>query len=159
MPTRTRTSRSTSQTDSDNETPKETPVAEQTATETAPAEPAKKTKPEPVSPMTPYQATKRVNAALREAGIDKTVRSPMLYIYASKGAFEIHPATKITKAGQEQTVHEIDEESFVKWMTGYVKGAVQRSNGETDEAPAETDEPAEVDESAGQDEPEAAEAE
>jgi len=127
MATRTRTSRTNNTDNTEKETPMTEAATVETPTETAPTE----AKPEPKSPMTPYQATKRVNQALKEAGVDREVRSPMLYIYAGKGAFEIHPAEKVTKAGKKHTVHEIDEESFVKWMNEYVRGAVQRASGET----------------------------
>jgi hypothetical protein len=118
-------------------------VTAQTAGDPAVATTPTPAKPEPHSPLTPYQATKRVNDALKEAGLDKTVKSPMLYIYAGKGKFTIHDATKVTKAGKEQTVHEVDEESFLAWMAEYVKGAVERATGtksEADGEPAEADE-------------------
>jgi hypothetical protein len=90
------------------------------------AQEAEEAKPEPKAIMTPYQATKRVNEALKEAGVDRVVRSPMLYIYAGKGKFQVHKAVKVTKAGKEKSVWEIDEESFVAWMAEYVAGAAGR---------------------------------
>jgi hypothetical protein len=99
-------------------------------TEPTEAEPAKA---EPNFVMTPYQATKRVNEALQEAGIDKTVRSPMIYIYAGKGAFETHETVKVTKKGTEQVVKEIDEESFLAWMANYVKGAAERATAKVEQ--------------------------
>jgi hypothetical protein len=158
MPARTRNQRNTNQTEDDQNkensemTEQQTvqdPEVDETESADEPAEvdeavaeqpevEAAETKPVPVSPMTPYQATKRVNEALAKAlegtGHEKTVRSPMLYIYAGKGAFNIHPAVKVGKNGKETTVHEIDEESFLLWMADYVRGAVERVTGAKDEA-------------------------
>jgi len=120
-------------------------TAEQADATEEPSKEDKPAKPEPVSPLTPYQATKQVNEALRKAGVidpktgkPKEVRSPMLYIYAGKGAFKIHPAIKIGKNGKESTVHEVDVPSFLAWVEEYVGGVITRVLGaKDDEAKAE----------------------
>jgi len=96
----------------------ETPKAEET-----------ETKPTPVSPETPFQAAKRVNAALAAAGLNKKIQAPMLYTYAAKGYFATRTATKVTKKGDTKEVIEIDEASFFEWMEKYVAGAVERATG------------------------------
>ena len=96
----------------------ETPKAEET-----------ETKPTPVSPETPFQAAKRVNAALAAAGLNKKIQAPMLYTYAAKGYFATRTAIKVTKKGEEKEVIEIDEASFFEWMEKYVAGAVERATG------------------------------
>lgn len=96
----------------------ETPKAEET-----------ETKPTPVSPETPFQAAKRVNAALAAAGLNKKIQAPMLYTYAGKGYFDTHTAIKVTKKGDKKEVIEIDEASFFEWMEKYVAGAVERATG------------------------------
>ena len=58
--------------------------------------------------MTPYQATKIMNAEREKLGL-KPVNSPMLYIYASKGKFAISESAD----GRKQID---DEESFLAWM-------------------------------------------
>lgn len=60
--------------------------------------------------LTPYQATKIMNEARRELGL-KEVNSPMLYIYARKGAFIITEGADGRK--------EVDEASFVEWMNAH----------------------------------------
>jgi hypothetical protein len=57
--------------------------------------------------FTPYQATKLMNEERAKLGL-KEVNSPMLYIYARKGAFAIFEGADGRK--------EVERESFVKWM-------------------------------------------
>jgi hypothetical protein len=87
------------------------------------------TKPTPVSPVTPFQACKRVNAALAAAGTGTQIQAPMLYTYAAKGKFKTRPATKITQKGIAKSVVEIDEESFTAWMTEYIASVVAKTVG------------------------------
>ena len=102
---------------------------------------AKPPKPEPVFVLTPYQGTKLVNQALAEAGVvDKddpskpaSVNSPMMYIYAKKGAFKYHKATKVTKKGTSADVWELDIETFKAWVEEYVTSRVaKQAKGEMD---------------------------
>jgi len=158
MATRTRTRRNETDvneqptenepTETENEptenTEQEAEMVENTETEpaavaTAPTE-TKPAKPEPISPITPFQAAKRVNAALKAAGLNKKIQAPMLYTYAGKDKFKTHPAKKVTAKGIEKVVLEIDEESFVLWMTENVNGVVARATGvRPTQKPAEVD--------------------
>jgi hypothetical protein len=100
---------------------------DKTVEQNKPAEPAKK--PEPNQPLTPFQAAKRVNDALKAAGLNKKIQAPMMYMYASKDKFVTRHVTKVTAKGIEKDVLEVDEESFFAWMEQYVAGAVARANG------------------------------
>jgi hypothetical protein len=86
------------------------------------------TKLAPISPVTPFQAAKRVNAALAAAGVDRKIQAPMLYTYAAKKYFATHQALKVTKKGVKKSVLEIDEESFLTWMEKYIAGATGRAS-------------------------------
>ena len=81
----------------------------QTIEETATATP---TKAKRAFVLTPYQATKIMNVARAELGL-KAVNSPMIYIYANKGAFK----TQIADDGTGRKV--IDEDSFLEWMNAH----------------------------------------
>jgi hypothetical protein len=58
--------------------------------------------------MTPYAATKIVNAALAAAGVDKTLPPQMLYNYAKKGYIPTSADGKISEADLEA------------WLTKYL---------------------------------------
>jgi hypothetical protein len=90
---------------------------------------AKPEKPTPISPVTPFQACKRVNAALAAAGLNKKIQAPMLYTYASKDKFVTRQARKVTQKGIEKMVMEIDEDSFMDWMEGYVADVIAKATG------------------------------
>jgi hypothetical protein len=71
--------------------------------------------------LTPFKLTSYVNQRLEEEGVlnlatgkPKTINSPMVYIYAGKGAFDTHPA--LDGSGRM----ECDEESAFKWAEEYV---------------------------------------
>jgi len=97
---------------------------EETKEEDKPAK-AKKAKRETI--LTPFRLTKIVNDMLEEEGVldlatgkPKRIGSPMLYIYANKGAFETHTATD----GSGRM--ECDPESAHAWAEAYVKGAKEK---------------------------------
>lgn len=110
--------------------PSEVEVETTDVTETK-AEPAetKPEKPAPVSPVTPFQACKRVNDALKAAGLNKRIQAPMLYTYANKNKFDTRPAKKVTQKGIEKEVMEIDEKSFMTWMEGYLADVIAKTTG------------------------------
>jgi hypothetical protein len=114
-------------------------VDDKVETKTEPA------KPKPYSPVTPFQACKRLNAALAAAGVDKVIQGPMMYTYASKGKFITRPATKVTAKGISKPVIEIDEESFTAWMTDYIASVVGKSAGKAQVQKVADDEAAKVD--------------
>jgi len=68
---------------------------------------AKKAKREFV--LTPYQAAKIMNVERRKLGL-KEINSPMIYIYARKGAFII---------SERDGRKEVDEASFIEWMNAH----------------------------------------
>jgi len=167
--TRTRPNQNTETEVNETETQNvETPEVEETEIVVTPDEtietdetleqPTTETKPTPTSPVTPFQAAKRVNAALKAAGVDRKIQAPMLYTYAAKGYFVTRTATKVTKKGDTKEVIEVDEESFFAWMEKYVAGAIERATGvkqlqqvvDDEAAKVEIDEGAETEEVEGE---------
>jgi hypothetical protein len=102
-------------------------------------------KPTPHSPVTPFQACKRLNEALKAAGVNKVIQGPMMYTYASKGKFKTRSATKITAKGISKQVLEIDEESFTAWMTDYIASVVGKNVNKAQLQKVADDEAAKVD--------------
>jgi hypothetical protein len=76
-------------------------------------------KPKRAYVTTPFQACKFVNAAFREAGIDKQIPPQMLYTYAAKGKFEIGYSEDGRKV--------VDRDSFAIWFAGYFVKACRRA--------------------------------
>jgi hypothetical protein len=76
-------------------------------------------KPKRAYVTTPFQAHKFVNAAFREAGINKQIPPQMLYNYAAKGKFEIGYSEDGRKV--------VDRDSFANWFATYFVGACRRA--------------------------------
>lgn len=65
--------------------------------------------------MTPYAASKIVNTALKEAGVEKTLPPQMFYNYTSaRVRAGKAPFIEVNKEG------EITEEGLKKWMVKYL---------------------------------------
>lgn len=73
--------------------------------------------------MTPYAATKLVNAALEEAGLEKAIPPQMMYTYANKGyikSVKVDGKVRVTQA------------SLDEWLTKYINKLTGNTVEETD---------------------------
>src|ERR1700691_4747258 len=103
--------------------------------------------------FTPFQAMKKVNAMLAEAGVERTLQGPMLYSYANSGKFKVAPAQVDIDAKAEKPRQEVDEESFTEWAKAFVESA-KNGTRNTSKKADKTDEAEDADDNEVDDEDE-----